>query len=175
MWNINMWRCSNSFFCTLSPSLIKSSRVAGYLGNRTQVAVLVDAVRREDGFIVKVLFSDTNPAQLVTDYFYLFFGTLHKEDAYLAGDTIKRCINCRVQQFSLSCWTEFMSAFIASTHTMLLSLRLVMDFSPRKNLLIDRKRNRTDNYDKSMKEIKQGLVRWYTHGDVWMVSGKVIL
>lgn len=75
---------------TFSNENLKDS---GYLGSRAQVAAIVDAVRREDGLIVKALLSDPNPAQLVTDYFYLFFGTLHQDDTYLAGDMIKRCIN----------------------------------------------------------------------------------
>jgi hypothetical protein len=59
----------------------------------TQVAARINIIRQEDGFIVKALFSDANPAQLVTDYSYLFFSTLHKGDPSLAGDTIKKCVN----------------------------------------------------------------------------------
>ncbi len=61
--------------------------------NRTQVPARVDAVRSEYGFIVKIFLSDPDPAQLVTDQFYLFFSALHKDSVTLAGDTIKRCIN----------------------------------------------------------------------------------
>jgi len=63
------------------------------LGDRTQVPARVDAVRSEYGFIVKIFLSDPDPAQLVTDQFYLFFSALHKNSVSLAGDTIKRCIN----------------------------------------------------------------------------------
>jgi hypothetical protein len=60
--------------------------------DRAEVAFLVDAVRREYGFIGQAFFPDTDPAQLVTDYFYLFYSILHRVYVYLAGDTIKRCI-----------------------------------------------------------------------------------
>src|SRR5208337_483349 len=60
--------------------------------DRTQVAKLVDAVRGENGLIVEALFSDADPAQLVTDYFNLLFSMLHRLVVYLASDTIKRCI-----------------------------------------------------------------------------------
>lgn len=46
--------------------------------NRTQVAAGVDAVRQEDGFIIKALFTNTDPAQLVTDYPDFFFSSLHR-------------------------------------------------------------------------------------------------
>ncbi len=61
-------------------------------GSCTQVAAGVDAVQCEDSFIVEAFFPNTDPAQLVTDYSYLFFRRLHNDDAYLAGDTIKRCV-----------------------------------------------------------------------------------
>ena len=61
-------------------------------GSHTEIAFLVDAVHRENGRIVEPLLPDTDPAQLVTDHFYLFHGILHSRDGYLAGDTLKRCI-----------------------------------------------------------------------------------
>ncbi|MFA4877783.1 MAG: hypothetical protein WC586_10240 [Methanoregula sp.] len=61
-------------------------------GKRAQVAVLVDAVQCEDGLIRQTFLADSDPAQLVTNNFYLFFSMLHRVDAYLAGDTIKGCI-----------------------------------------------------------------------------------
>nr|WP_321506812.1 hypothetical protein [uncultured Methanoregula sp.] len=61
-------------------------------GQRTEVSELVDAVQPEDCLIGQGFLPDTDPAQLVTDYFYLLFSVLHRVDAYLAGDPIKRCI-----------------------------------------------------------------------------------
>ena len=61
-------------------------------GCHAEITFLVDVVHREDCCIVKLFFPDTDPAQLVTDYFYLFYSILHSPDAYLAGDTLKRCI-----------------------------------------------------------------------------------
>jgi hypothetical protein len=79
-------------------------------GNGAEVAVLVDAVLCEEGCIVKHLFPDTDPAQLVTDYFYLFYGILHKVMFLLAGDTIKRCIKtpvlAPVPEMSRECGTN---------------------------------------------------------------------
>ena len=51
-------------------------------GYRAEVAAAVDAVRREEGFIVKAFFPDTNPAQLVTDHSYLFSSRHHRDDVY---------------------------------------------------------------------------------------------
>jgi hypothetical protein len=39
-----------------------SIQYTGYLGNRAQVAELVDAVQRENGLVVQALLPDTNPA-----------------------------------------------------------------------------------------------------------------
>jgi len=60
--------------------------------DHTEIAFLVDVVQCEDGFIVKTFLPDADPAELVTDYFYFFNSILHRDSAYLAGDTIKRWV-----------------------------------------------------------------------------------
>ena len=80
-------------------------------GCHTQVAFLVDAIPREDGCIVKPLLPDTDSAQLITDYFYLFNSILHSPDVYLAGDTLKRCIEIARFTTLLTCMSEYCREF----------------------------------------------------------------
>jgi hypothetical protein len=54
------------------PSRRNGKKGSGNPENRTEIALLVDTVRSKDRCIVKVIFPDTDPAQLVTDSFDLF-------------------------------------------------------------------------------------------------------
>lgn len=84
--------CGLQIICRLAPGRRCSKKRSLNPGYRAQVAELVDAVRRQNGLIVQVLFPDTYSAQLVTDSSYLGFSTDHNDDAPLAGDTIKGCM-----------------------------------------------------------------------------------